>query len=227
MEKSLDSLLLSIKDSEVPVEIIVNDDCSTNPQTQQYLLHCLFSKKISSLILNNGINQGVGESLRKCFGTSQGDLVIKADVDLIYRKGWLDEAVKIMETFDNISNLGGFHYDYDPVDYRKMYIQTLQDDIRVPSVKVEIHKDSVGSLMVMPRKLLEEHPWSTHSEAFAEDFVWKREMEKLGYLCALPVTDFCYNIGFGLGNSTVAVPDNTKQSGIGTQTISKEPFTVG
>ncbi len=217
------SLEQSLKNSSVASEIIVNDDCSTDERVSELLYKLYKDGRVSSLILNaagtNSGNQGVGASFIKAFGVSSGKYVVKADVDLLYRFGWLDECVSILENIPNISNVGGFHYFHDPVDAKKMY----QEVITVNGVTAEKHKDSVGSLMAMPRKLLEQYHWQTHSSGFAEDFVWKRQMEDRGFFCALPVNDFCQNQGFGLGRSTVCYADSNSENGIAVTKIHTSP----
>lgn len=205
-------------------EIIVNDDCSTDPRMVELLCKLHIDGRISSLILNaagkNSGNQGVGESFRKALGVSSGEYVIKADADLLYRRDWLDGAIEIMETFPIISNLGAFHYYHSPVHADECYIKTVEEN----GICAELVKDSVGSFMLMRREMLENIPWTSHSNGFAEDFVWKRETEKAGFYCALPVNDFCQNVGFGLGRSTVCYADSNSENGIAVTKIHNTPL---
>lgn len=186
-----------------PCEIIVNDDGSTNGDCYDLLNTLLGHRLISKLIFNPaGNNQGVGESIRVAFGAASGDVLVKADQDLIFAPDWLKKAVDILFNIVEIDGelkrigmLGLFHYQ-DKTDERFRTIRQHQGWQEVT--------DFVGSGFVIARDIYDQvGPIPTHSDAFAEDVELKLRLQAAGYLLALPNDDLVANRGFGIGPSTV------------------------
>ena len=201
LEQAVDS---ARDNAGAPLEIIVNDDGSNHPDCYDLCNTLLGSARISKLIFNPpGHNQGVGESVRVAFGTASGDVLIKADQDLIFRPNWLKRALDILWNVVEVDGVakrvgmvGLFHYHHDPVDTRKMRIQRYQG--------WESCHDFCGSAFLITREVYEEcGPIPTHSDAFAEDVDLKGRVKAAGYLLALPEEDLADNRGFGVGPSTV------------------------
>lgn len=188
-----------------PCEIIVNDDGSTDGDCYHLLNTLVGSRQVSKVIFNPaGNNQGVGESIRVAFGAASGDVLVKADQDLIFNPGWLRRAVDILFNVIDVDGeprrigmLGLFHYQ-DVADER---FRTVRQHDGWQEVT-----DFVGSAFLIARDVYDRYgPIPTHSEAFAEDVELKLRLVDAGLMLALPDEDLCVNRGFGVGPSTVAL----------------------
>jgi glycosyltransferase involved in cell wall biosynthesis len=210
LQQSLESM---VETAGEPLEIIVHDDGS-NVSVVRWLVESVTSGGISHLILNPiGHNEGQGTALNRMFHMASGDIIIKADQDLIYKPGWARAIREILEAsqdareqtgqFDAVGCLGLFKYEVDPVDHRKMHTAMKMWG----RVQWDVVKDFVGSLMVVPRKTWEElGPFDEHSDAFAEDYSFKMKVaQSPGWCLGLTPTDLVTNVGFGEGPSTVVV----------------------
>lgn len=208
-----EAILTMIGNANFPLELIVHDDGSTDPEVRKGLRGLVEGGTISTLIESPpGHNQGVGEAARRMFAIAQGDPIIKLDQDLIFQPGWLKAVV---ETLDwnyhertvyhtpqepRIGALGLFRYEHDPVDHSKMFKKRWGSWDEV--------QDFVGSAIVIPRDVYEEFgPWPTHSDAFAEDVELKTRLQNAGLALGLTQQDLVVNQGFGIGPSTVAIDD--------------------
>lgn len=201
---------------KTPFELIIADDGS-HDECIDYLMDLYQKKLVSTLILNVGENMGVGEGMRRCFGVAQGEYLVKADADLLYKPGWLDEGVRMMNRFPQVSCLGFFHYYHDPVDCRKMFVERLEMD----GISVEICKDFVSSAFMTRSELFKKYGMEHYSEAFAEDFMFKMKLKESGYKLGLTPEDWIVNFGFGLGKSIVVNPDMSVRK------IAKKPLILG
>lgn len=228
-QKSISSLL-SAK-NKTPYELIVCDDGSRDANWTM-LLQAARAKNLSSVFINAGQNMGVGTNMQRGFQASQGKYVCKLDADLIYKDGWLDSGVAILEKFPDVGVVGFFDYrNYTPDDDRFMPTGELRIDNNLVGHTVT---DFVGSAFMIRRDdylqygvmgvewhgggmatipdttKLRWRGFETGSAAFAEDIEWKKRMESLGYKLAITYPDTMENIGFGLGRSTVVVVENGK-----------------
>lgn len=207
-----------LAEAEAPLELIVHDDGSTDPELLDMLSGLQRSGVISTLILNPpGHNEGVGQAIRRCFAIARGDPIIKLDQDLVFKKGWLREVNRIF--YENgcsdveppLGALGAFHYPADPVDHVKMHRRDWPAWQEV--------EDFVGSFIAVPRDVYEVlGPIETHSEAFAEDVAFKKKLQAADMALGLPRDDIAVNQGFGIGPSTVVLGHEHVQS------IHKEPL---
>lgn len=218
LQRTLDSLRENTKG---PYELLVNDDCS-DPVVTEYLIKEYQNRYISTLILNNGNNQGVGKSIRNMFEIASGKYIVKIDQDLTFSPNWDVMARNVMETFPEIGCLGLFKYFTDPVDHEKMYINTLHSNMQIqPPVSVNVVKDFVGSAFVVSKELYDKVGIGIWSDAFAEDVVFKKKIQEIGLKLGLTTIDVAKNWGFGPPNSTVVYQE---PDGVKVTKITKEPL---
>lgn len=218
----LSQSIASLRDVGYPIEIVVGDDGS-DPQIQQWLLDALQAGHISRLVLNPpGCNEGVGTMVNRLFSVASGDPLIKSDQDLIYTPGAIGEFVRVLqhnastESEPRIGTLGGFRYEHDPVDHRKMFKANheLWDEV----------EDYVSSCLVVSRSVWQEHgPWADHSDAFAEDVEFKHRLSERGFVHGLTIPEVVLNNGFGPPFSTVVRDERDEQGNYKVQTIHHEP----
>ena len=189
-----------------PLEVIVHDDGSSDPAVRKLIQTLLDQRQISKLILSPpGHNQGVGESIRVAFGAASGDVLVKFDQDCIAQEDWLAKMVDVLWNVADVDGqarevgmVGGFHY-ANLADERFRTIDTFDG--------WESVTDFVGSVFALKRSTYEKYGIDTHSEAFAEDWTLKQQLQADGYLLALPTDDVIVNRGFGVGPSTVALSE--------------------
>lgn len=236
----------AIKNAGYPFELIVHDDGSDEETLE--LLRAFHEEGLISLLMLNapGNNEGQGVALNRMFAAATGDPIVKMDHDLLLHENWLRQSVELLEanahdaevedrqraerkptSFNTprIGALGLFHYKFDPVDTEKMKVATHHT---FHGTAWEEHEDFVGSCMVIPRVAYEEFgPFEMRSPAFAEDAVFKHAIrDRVGWCNALFPFNLCENHGFGLGPSTVVVPDangDATVSRIATQPLLIQP----
>lgn len=218
-----------IKNAHYPLELIVHDDGS-DEETIEVLREFHRNGLISLLMLNaTSHNEGQGVALNRMFQAASGDHIVKLDHDMELEPGWLAASVDLLEANfrsevdeSRIAALGLFKYEHDPVDYRKMHISDHTTD-GIDWCEV---KDFVGSAMVIPRDAWYEFgPFEERSPAFAEDAVFKQEIfARDGFCNALFPDDLAINVGFGLGPSTVNIPDENNNPV--TQPIKDTPLII-
>ncbi len=195
--------IISLKEcTRYPYELIVVEDGSYVTGNADFLWELYKAKTISCLILNPGMNQGVGSSVNKAFGVAHGKYLIKLDSDLAYTQDWLGRVVEIMETFPEIGCFGLFSYHYDPCRWQDKLIRYEERN----GIKIQVVEDFVGSTMVFPRAVYEEFgDLIQGSYAHGADFMKKMEIKKGGKWLALPMPDqdLVKNYGFGLLNTSL------------------------
>lgn len=216
-----------LDNAEAPLELIVHDDGSADPEVRALLNDLLNTGLVSTVILNPpGHNQGQGTALNRMFNMATGDPIIKLDQDLVFRPGWLRQVNEILDrnardcapklpTFpgseDSIAGgpriglLGLFHYHHEPVDSAKTRL--------FDHGYWQQHTHICGSGFAIPRDCWRAlGPFQEHSEAFAEDWDFQMRVTESGrFACALPPEDLVDNQGFGIGPSTVVIANNTVQ----------------
>lgn len=218
LQQSLESMVATASE---PLEIIIHDDGSEHP-IPAWLMGRVMGGLVSHVILNPiGHNEGQGTALNRMFNMASGDIIVKADQDLIYQPGWTKAIREILESSQDahskdgpdhmkaVGCLGLFKYEVDPVDHRKMHIAPKMWG----RVQWDVVKDFVGSLMAIPRAAWEElGPFDEHSDAFAEDYSFKMKVaESANWCLGLTPTDLVTNVGFGEGPSTVVVRDEENE----------------
>jgi GT2 family glycosyltransferase len=207
-----------------PHELIIHDD--GDDETWFFLQNMKWARELSTLIINTGMNMGVGEALHRCWSCAKGKYLVKLDADLLYHRGWLENGVRLLEKYDDIGALGFFAYTHP---HRDFPITRNRKDpskdttlIEVREDEVEIVHDFVSSAMLIRREHYERYGLERGSKAFAEDVMLKRAMQADGLLMAITPIDWIQNIGFG-EQSVVAQID--KATGKVTATkIAQEPL---
>lgn len=201
--------------ASAPLELIVHDDGSSNPEVRALLSDLINTRTVSRVILNPpGHNEGQGTALNRMFNMATGDPIIALDQDLIFGPDWLRRVQEILAanllagdlaTEPDIGLLGLFHYHHDPVDSAKTKI--AQHD------GWQEHSHICGSGFAVTRECWRAlGPFTEHSEAFAEDWEFQRLVTESGrFVCALPDEDLVENQGFGIGPSTVVIARHTVQ----------------
>lgn len=201
-----------------PFELILHDDGSQVENIGGLFEHLLGEGIVSTVIRNApGHNEGVGVAMKRMFDLASGDPIIKLDQDLVFTKqGWLAETVETLRrnkrewetTFSDpdpgfrpIGALGAFKYSAEPVNHEEMFIADHGYYHEV--------QDFVGSFIAVPRWVYEtQGPFEQRSAAFAEDVAFKKKCQEHNLCMALPPEDFCHNVGFGPGPSTVVYAED-------------------
>jgi GT2 family glycosyltransferase len=195
----------ALKHADEPLEVIVHDDGSTNPAVWDYLWDAHAQGQISHLMLNPpGHNEGVGVAMNRCFKVATGDILIKADQDLVFQSGWLATVRGLLDPLGSSSHpdkaiglLSGYRYWHDPCDWRKTLIASWEG--------WDEHEYVMGSFMAIPRAAWEElGPFMQRSPSFSEDHAFQRKVTTSGHwVCGTPHADIMFNQGYGIGPSTV------------------------
>lgn len=179
LHKTMESLL-SVP-SGYPMEIIVHNDGSKDPEVFNYLVHLAAEKKISMFINNCGDNQGIEKAVKRGIACSNGDYIFKLDTDLEFTEGWLEKAVKLLEKKE-IGAVGLVDYRrYDPKDERFWDVVEKDDYLEV--------KDFVSSAYGFRREVFNKLGYLMSHDG------WHLDLSKLGY--NLAIKDVVNNFGFG------------------------------
>lgn len=234
----------AIAGCDEPVEVIVHDDGSADPELLKYLYTIHQQGTVSSVLLNApGVNRGQGVALNRMFRMATGDPILKLDQDLVFKPGWLAKVKEILRD-DRVGLCALFKYWNDPVDWR----QTIIPDSQLASGRVEepdgglahkppmplyalprgytFHTHIIGSGFAVPRRVWEKlGPFPERWESFGEDWEFQKRVHSSAELFnALPDEDLVDNVGFGVGPSTVVVQG---ESGPEPSRIHQLPMLVG
>jgi GT2 family glycosyltransferase len=194
--------------------LIIVDD-GFHDDTTDFIFDLYRQKKVSSIIMNAGLNMGVGTGMNRGFSIAKGDWLVKADADLMYKPEWLQKGIYILEN-DEIGMVGFFKYHHDPCKWQDKVIKELDD--------YTIVQDFVSSAFMIPRDVYESFgAFEEHSPAFAEDAVYKLRLQKDGLKLALTKDDMMENVGFGLGRTTLYTPESTMEK-LETVKVHTEPL---
>jgi GT2 family glycosyltransferase len=223
LQQSLDSL---IHNTFYPHELIIHDDGAD--ECWFLLYNMTWARELSTIIINTGMNLGTDEALHRCWACAKGKYLGKLDADLIYQRGWLEEGVRLLETYRDVGALGFFAYTIPNPDHRiTRNRQDLSKDntlIEIRNDEIEIVHDFVSSAMLIRREDYEKYgPIERGSRAFAGDIMLKRAMQEAGLKMAITPKDWIQNIGFGLDKSVVVTPDEKTGQPVVTQ-IAQEPL---
>jgi len=209
-----------------PHELIIHDDGSDD--NWFFLQNMMWAREVSSLLVNTGMNMGVGEALHRCWSCAKGNYLVKLDADLTYTKGWLEEGVRLMENHKDVGALGFFAYTEPHPDFpitRNRENPKIDNSlIEIRDDEIEIVHDFVSSAMLVRREHFEQYGIERGSKAFAADIMFKRAMQNDGLVLALTPVDWIQNLAFGLGKSVVVTPDEKTGQPVVTK-IAQEPLT--
>jgi len=204
----LQSILENTKN--FPYELIVNLDADNLRENRDYLFSLLNENKISKLVMVNGNNRGVGQSLSNCIGVAEGRYIVKIDSDLEFTDPtWLEVGTTYLARYPKIAAISFFDYrNYDPNDKRFVVQATIE---RLKEVN-----DFVSSIYIF-------------RASDAQDVTgWKlddgyHQVLKASYNRRLAITDtdMVKNSGFGVVHSTYV--SGTENSPYKTPTF-PEPF---
>jgi len=220
-----------------PHELIIHDD--GDDETWFFLQNMKWARELSTLIVNTGMNMGVGEALHRCWSCAKGKYLVKLDADLLYHRGWLENGVRLLEKYDDIGALGFFAYTHPHPDFpitrnrKDSSKDTTLIEVRCNVVEkdehtiegipeVEIVHDFVSSAMLIRREHYEHYGLERGSKAFAEDVMLKRAMQADGLLMAITPIDWIQNIGFGEKSVVVQVDKATGE--VKATKIAQEPL---
>lgn len=187
LQQALDGIIASV---DYPSEIIVNVDGEENPYTMTSQIGNAYyrDRKLSKLILNNGLNRGVGRSLQNCLGVAEGEYIFKIDADLIFKAGWLSTAINILKTNSDVATVSLFNYrNYDPNDNRFNILEERENCYIVDDFVSSVFGTKTSTL----KKYLADHT------PLPDDGIH----QGLGGKLAITKDDLVINQGFGLEKS--------------------------
>jgi glycosyltransferase involved in cell wall biosynthesis len=96
-----------IRNTESSCDLMVFDNASS-PQVVDYLSNLRDENQIQYLILSSR-NIGKIDALQMIFQSAPGEIVAYSDDDVFFLPGWLDEHLKILETFPKVGMVTGFY----------------------------------------------------------------------------------------------------------------------
>jgi Glycosyl transferase family 2 len=125
---SLESL---IAHTPKPFDLIVFDNGSC-PDLVSYLCHLRDEGLINYLILSP-TNIGKVGALQVMFRAAPGEIIAYTDDDILFLPGWLDEHLKLLETFPNVGLVTGFYIR----SHMRYATQSLEKIIQSPEITVK------------------------------------------------------------------------------------------
>ena len=137
---SLESL---IANTPKPYDLFVFDNGSC-PELVNYLCHLRDEGAITYLILS-GSNIGKIGALHVMFSAAPGEIIAYSDDDIFFLPGWLDEHMKVLETYPKVGLVTGFYIR----SHLRYATQSIEDFARRADVQV-----SSGQLLA---RELEQH----------------------------------------------------------------------
>lgn len=186
--ESLASCLNTIKKTaDFPHEIIINSD-GNDIENQQFIYDSMYVGRTSKIVLNGGLNRGVGHSFKACVALSEGDYIFKIDTDLTFSHKWLSSAIKALEAHSDVGAISLFNYrNYDPSDTRFEILEQRDN--------CNIVNDFVSSIYGFRRSDL------AQCSGYDQDDGFHQELRSLRGKLAITKQDFVHNSGFGIGKS--------------------------
>jgi glycosyltransferase involved in cell wall biosynthesis len=186
LQRSLESLWAH---TMYPHQLIICDDAS-DEETQDYLYSVVKAGKVSTALFNTHHNMGIGCAVNRGLQIAKGDYIFKLDADLIYKPGWLEQAIAVLEHSD-VGTMGLFAYHHPPRVFENDIIRDWGSYYEV----VDYVGSAVGARVAIWERF---GPWlDGPSSTFSEDVVFKRAVQSAGFRSALPKHDLCENTGFG------------------------------
>lgn len=96
-----------IRNTEPACDLIVFDNASS-PRVVEYLCGLRDDNLIQYLMLSSR-NIGKIDALQMIFNAAPGEIVAYTDDDVLFLPGWLEEHLKILETFPKVGMVTGFY----------------------------------------------------------------------------------------------------------------------
>lgn len=124
---SLESLIAS---TPKPYDLFVFDNGSCR-ELVDYLCQLRDQGAISYLILSDN-NIGKIGALHVLFNAAPGEIIAYSDDDVLFLPGWLDEHVKLLETYPQVGLVTGFYIR----SHLRYAMQTLETFARRPDIEV-------------------------------------------------------------------------------------------
>ncbi|MGW8142810.1 MAG: glycosyltransferase family A protein [Anaerolineales bacterium] len=150
--------------TKIPHDLLVFDNNSCN-EVKEYLVEAKDKGQIQFLLLSDK-NVGKGGAWNFIFQGAQGEIIAYADSDVLFRPGWLEHSIEILDTYPNVGMVTA-----RPLrSPEKYYSKTLEWAENYPDVSLE-------SGRFIPWEVFSEHVLSLGtSEAQAREwFDSKRE----------------------------------------------------
>jgi len=187
LKRTVNSLLTT--DAGFPYELIIHDDGSSDLSLDSYLNGLAVGGNTSYVIKNVGKNRGIERALKACIGVSTGDYIFKLDSDLEFKKGWLAQAVKLLEV-SNVGAVGLFDYrNQDPKDKR------FHNIMRIVNLPCWESDNFVSCAYGFKRETFEKY-----GHLMGDDG-WHLELHRRGMRLLITRPDVVKNYGFGLERS--------------------------
>ncbi len=97
LQRCLESIL---ENTPLPYDLMIFDNGSCD-EVKQYLLELQANKKIQYLIFSEK-NVGKGGAWDFIFNSAPGEIIAYSDNDAYFYPGWLEESMRILETYPNV-----------------------------------------------------------------------------------------------------------------------------
>lgn len=81
------------KNADLPFELIIHDDASFDGAREKLIEN---SYNISTLILNNGKNVGLAESINRCVEVASSNYIIFINSDMVFNRSFLKDVVNVL-----------------------------------------------------------------------------------------------------------------------------------
>ena len=142
----------------VDFDLVVFDNGSCE-EVRSWLLEMLQKEKVHYLFIS-GENIGKAAALNVLFGAAQGRYVAYSDSDVFFYDGWLEESIRVLETFDRAGIVSG--RPWRPLNEDEMFLLDSNEALLQKMDGIEIEK---GNLI--PQEHLREHAESIATDVEA------------------------------------------------------------
>jgi len=187
-ERSIDSLLETVKD--LPVEIIVIDNCASE-----------YAADKVNVYIKNSENIHFGMARNQGLSCAHGNYIVIADNDIEYQPGWLEACWEVLEAHPE-KKLWATPIQYPTPVMVNRYDQGTLD---VGDKKYRLNMRAGSNCFVVRRKDFEEiGTFEAHRIAGSK---WNDVAVRKGYVAAVTPENMVKDLGLRLGyNLHVAIP---------------------
>lgn len=190
MKRSLGSL---IENTKYPYELIIVDNGGSEEDSE-------FLQSLKpNVYIRNELNMHFGYARNQGIALSRGDYVCIADNDIIYKKGWLTECVKVLEAFPEEKIYA------TPIDYptRVMKEKYHQGQLKLNENTYNLSMRAGSNCFVIRKEDLNTIGWfAPHRIAGS---LWTDNAVHAGYLAAVVPGEMVFDeglrAGYNLGES--------------------------